>query len=372
MDTCFKGTETFIYDFVQGCRQYEAWCLGNRLEAQPEWDFPRVRCAHAGWKKAPHWALLNRVFGRLIGRDNLRLYYALLAIRPAVVHAHFGPAGYEMLPYARDLGIPLLTSFYGYDASSLPRQPGWTERLQRLFAAGAGFLVEGPAMARRLASLGCPGAKIHLVPITVEIERYAFRPRRLEGTKPLRILFVGRFVPKKGLKILLQALARARRDIGSFQLRVIGGGAEESDARHLTSELALEGQVQFLGFQPRSEVIRELDMAELLAVPSVTAPDGDTEGGAPTILLEAQALGLPVLATDHADIPFVVGDPYRPLLATEGSVESLADRLVALRANAHRWQEFAVAGRDHVIAQHGPGNFRRLEQLYDLASASPS
>ncbi len=145
MEVCFNRTETFIYDFVRGCRQFEAWCLANRLEQQAGWDCPRVRHVRPGWKSAPHWALLNRALGGPLGRKNLRLYWSLLSLRPAVIHAHFGPAGWEILAYARDLGIPLLTSFYGYDASSLPSQPGWMERLHRLFESGAGVLVEGPA-----------------------------------------------------------------------------------------------------------------------------------------------------------------------------------------------------------------------------------
>jgi colanic acid/amylovoran biosynthesis glycosyltransferase len=367
MDVCFHRTETFVYDFVRGCRRCEAWCVANRLEPQPGWDFRRVRSVRCGWRREPHWALLNRVFGPLLGRANLRLYWSLRRIDPAVIHAHFGPAGWEVLAYARDLGIPLLTSFYGYDASALPRQTGWAERLAQLFAAGSGFLVEGPAMARRLEGLGCPPTRVHLLPITTDVDGYPFRERRLEGSEALRLLFVGRFVPKKGLPVLLRALGLARHDLGPFALRVIGGGEGEAEARRLTTELAIEDRVLFLGFRPRSEVIAEMDRAHVLAVPSVTAPDGDTEGGAPTILLEAQASGLPVLGSDHADIPFVVAPPYRPYLAPEGSAEVLANRLLALRADAGRWPEFAAAGRAHVRAQHGPDNFRRLEELYERA-----
>jgi glycosyltransferase involved in cell wall biosynthesis len=186
----------------------------------------------------------------------------------------------------------------------------------------------------------------------------------------LKLLFVGRFVPKKGLPLLLRALARARHELPPFILSVIGGGDGEGEARRLTAELALEECVRFLGLRPHADVIAEIDRAHLLAVPSVTAADGDTEGGAPTILLEAQASGLPVLGTDHADIPFVVAPPYRDYLAREGSAEALADRLVALCADADRWPALAEAGRDHIRAQHGPDNFRRLEELYDRAATS--
>ncbi len=370
MDVCFARTETFVYDFVRGCDRYQAWCLAREISPQPGLDFSRVCRTTIRWGREHHSLddIADKILYKLFRRDDLPIYRALIRIRPAVIHAHFGPAGWAVLPYARTLGIPLLTSFYGYDASSLPGQPGWGERLRQLFEHGTGFLVEGPAMAGRLEALGCPREKVHLLPITINPEQYPFRARRLGVGEVLRILFVGRFVPKKGLPVLLRALALARTRLRPWELRIIGGGEAEEAMRNLVAELRLEDRVRFLGFQPRSEVVNEMDRTHLLAVPSVTAPDGDSEGGAPTILLEAQATGLPVLASDHADIPFVVADLCRPYLAAEGSVESLADRLLTLCANASRWSEFIEAGRDHVASQHGRANFGRLERLYEQLS----
>ncbi len=77
-----------------------------------------------------------------------------------------------------------------------------------------------------------------------------------------------------------------------------------------------------------------------------------------------------MLASDHADIPFVVSAACRPYLAAEGSAEKLADCLLALRADADRWGELATAGRAHVVAQHGSDNFRRLECLYEQTAAT--
>jgi colanic acid/amylovoran biosynthesis glycosyltransferase len=241
--------------------------------------------------------------------------------------------------------------------------------LRWLFEFGTGFIVEGPAMARRLEALGCPAERIHLLPITIDVARYTYRARRMGPSDHLRILFVGRFAPKKGLEQMLHALHRAQSRLGSFEFRIIGGGTDESEGavRRLVCDLGLEDRVCFLGFRTRTEVMRELDYAHILAVPSMTGSDGDTEGGAPTILLEAQISGLPVLGTDHADIPFVLAPPYRQYLAAEGSPDSLADRLLALWADARRWPELASAGRDHMLAQHGRANFSRLEALYDFA-----
>lgn len=365
MDTCFNQTETFVYDFVRGCRRYEAWCLANQIEKLVDFEFHRIQGIKASWRRSPHWKLLNLAYGAFFKHQNLLLANTLRKLRPQVIHAHFGPAGYEILPYARRIDTPLLTSFYGYDASSLPRVPGWKEKLQELFSYGTRFLVEGPAMRARLELIGCPSNKLNLMPITISPERYQFRHRILKHNEPLQMLFVGRFVAKKGLPTLLRAVKKAFGTMSNWNLRIIGGGSSEAELRQLVVDLKISDCVHFLGFRNRCEVIQEIDKAHLLAVPSTSAPDGDTEGGAPTILLEAQASGLPILTTTHADIPFVTADCYRPYLADEGSVVALADNLVKLVDDAALWPDFAEHGRQHILLQHGRANFEQLEQLYD-------
>jgi colanic acid/amylovoran biosynthesis glycosyltransferase len=363
--TCFHTTETFVYDFVTGCRRFEAWCLAEVVCNQQEFPFPRVESVGIRWESNRPWDLVDRAIHRLWPGHRLPIYRALFKIRPALIHAHFGPSGHEILPYCQRFGIPVLTSFYGYDASSLPKREGWMARLQNLFQHGTAFAVEGPAMKQRLASLGCPPEKIYVLPITIHLERYTYRPRKRESGQPIRILFVGRFVAKKGLAVLLKALAQAAPQLGECELRIIGGGEEEAAMRELAQDYGIAAMTRFLGFQPRAVVVEEMNQAHILAVPSQTAPDGDTEGGAPTVVIEAQACGLPVASTNHADIPFVAAPAYREFLAQEGSAESFAEKLVALGRAADAWPALAEAGRDHVAQQHGPTNFDHLEDLYE-------
>jgi colanic acid/amylovoran biosynthesis glycosyltransferase len=94
-----------------------------------------------------------------------------------------------------------------------------------------------------------------------------------------------------------------------------------------------------------------IERAHVCIQPSRVAADGDTEGGAPTVLLEMQAAGIPVVATRHADIPFVVPEPER--LAAEEDVDSLADELIHLsEISAADWAVSAERGRAFVEARH--------------------
>src|SRR5206468_10582768 len=90
------------------------------------------------------------------------------------------------------------------------------------------------------------------------------------------------------------------------ELRLIGDGELRSRIEALARELGIGDEVVFLGAQPHARFREELLRAHLFLSPSVTAADGDTEGGAPVGIIEASATGMPVVATRHADIPEVI------------------------------------------------------------------
>src|SRR3990172_1269193 len=154
VECCFHRTETFIYDFVTAPRRFESWCLTSQLANTDEFPFPRIRFYEVQWKGRRFWDLVDRALWKVLPGHDLPIRRALFRIHPELIHAHFGTVGCMVLPYAGRYGLPLLTSFYGYDASSLPRKNGWRHRLQDLFRRGTAFAVEGAAMKARLVVLG--------------------------------------------------------------------------------------------------------------------------------------------------------------------------------------------------------------------------
>lgn len=99
--------------------------------------------------------------------------------------------------------------------------------------------------------------------------------------------------------------------------------------------------------------------------PSVTAKNGDSEGGAPTIILEAQACGVPVISTTHADIPYITSQNDSALLSPERDVDNLVDNIRYLFENPKIWLEMGKKGRQHIENFH---NVRKevgaLENIY--------
>jgi colanic acid/amylovoran biosynthesis glycosyltransferase len=268
-----------------------------------------------------------------------------------VIHAHFGHMGCKYLALSISLKLPLITNFYGYDLSIRDvikeRQSEYCE----LFEKGTSFFVEGPFMKEQLVSLGCPEEKISIQRIALDLTAYTFKARRSNGSRPVKLLFVGRFVEKKGLKYALKAISKVKKEL-AFQFRIIGGGELEKPLRALTHDLGLNKEVVWLGMKPHKEVIEELNACDILIQPSVTARNGDSEGGAPTIILEAQACGIPVISTTHADIPYITCPNESALLSPERDIEGLINNIRLVFDNSDLWPTMGTKGRKHVEKFH--------------------
>ena len=106
--------------------------------------------------------------------------------------------------------------------------------------------------------------------------------------------------------------------------------------------------MNWVGFQPYSVFQKLLLEHHIFLSPSVTARDGDSEGGAPVSIIEAAATGMPVVASTHADIPEVVVDGESALLSPERDVDALAQNLERLVTEPHVWEPMGRRGRAHV------------------------
>lgn len=290
----------------------------------------------------------------------------LARLHPTVVHAHFGLAGLRVDRACQVLGTPLIVSFYGFDASSRPNNPEVARRYRQLFQTAAALTAEGPALARQLLALGAPTDRVKLLPLGLPAWALEVPERSISWeAKPLRLLQVARFAEKKGIDTSLRALAAARAKGADAELVLVGSGRLETSIRALIGELGLEDAVTLPGFVPHAELPRLLAEAHAFLQPSRTADDGDTEGGHPTTLLEAQAQQVPVLGTRHADIPMAVRHGVTGWLVAENDHPALADALVALDRDRGRLRRMGEAARPWVLRRHHPDRLIRLrERVY--------
>ena len=192
-------------------------------------------------------------------------------------------------------------------------------------------------------------AKVILAPHGVDIGR--FRPGRpAVRTEPgtLRILAVGRLVPKKGHSTLLAALASLKASGVKFRCRIVGGGALRDELSRLVTRLGLEDQVTMCGTRTQQEIIEEYHRSDVFVQASVITADGDRDG-IPNSVLEAMASGLAVVASSVAGLPEVIRNGETGLLIAPGQSDPLARALRSLADDPTLRDQLGSAARRFVV-----------------------
>jgi glycosyltransferase involved in cell wall biosynthesis len=190
------------------------------------------------------------------------------------------------------------------------------------------------------------GARVHLVPHGVDLDRFARRDFPYTGT--LQLLAVGRLVEKKGFHILIAAAARLR---AAFQLDIVGEGPEENRLRGLIRTHGLESKVRLCGPKTHEDLPEAYNRAHVLIVPSIVDRTGDRDG-LPNVVLEAMACGRPVIASDAGAIGSAVIHGETGLLTQPGDAESLASAIDMLAEHHPRLQQLGIRARERVQREY--------------------
>jgi colanic acid/amylovoran biosynthesis glycosyltransferase len=252
----------------------------------------------------------------------------LRAMKPRLVHAHFGRGGALALPIAQKLGLPLVVHYHGGDATKDThyRRRLWPtiyqQRLVELQRAAALIICVSDFIRDRLLSRGFPTEKlfVHRYGVEMDDAQEPFEP--VAAAQPY-LLFAGRFVEKKGIGFLIEAMRRLEAEGRNVRLELVGDGEIAGDLKRQAAGLH---NVSFPGWLPNAELRRRMQGALAVCVPSVEAASGDAEG-LPNVVLEAMASGAPVVATHHAGIGEAVEDGRTGLLVSSGNTEALTAAL---------------------------------------------
>ena len=177
---------------------------------------------------------------------------------------------------------------------------------------------------------------------------------------PDLVVAAGRLVEKKGFHVLLEASGVLAARGVPFRLVLVGDGDERPRLEELCRRLGLEEAVTLTGALPREDILTWMGRARVLAAPCVVAADGNRDA-LPTVLLEALALGLPVVSTPVNGIPEIVDDGVEGLLVPEADPVALADALERLLGDDGLWCRLAGAGPAKVAAR-----FDRRRNLPEL------
>lgn len=243
---------------------------------------------------------------------------------------HFGYAG-ALANKLRELGVlkgKQATVFHGADISRRHILEEHKLDYVNLFRQSELMLPISNLWKNKLIEMGCPPEKIHVTRMGIEPEKFNFQPRQAFQT-PLRIVSVARLTEKKGLDVAVKASAILKQRGGQFQYTIIGNGDQDEMMRDFIAREGMEDCVSMPGFKPQEEIRRALSEADIFLLPSKTAADGDMEG-IPVALMEAMAVGLPVVSTFHSGIPELIENNVSGWLVEEDDPEALAETLLKL------------------------------------------
>lgn len=360
----FNSSETFVRGHPLALKRYRTLLAGleDKGNIPPE-------LLQATFLPRNSWERMRGRFGTLDW-----LAARLETHGPKLVHAHFGPDGLSALDLAQHLNVPLVTTLHGYDVSRTRRALLLSGRLswaryalgrRRLMRDGDLFLAVSGAVRRMAIQRGFPADRTITHYLGVDLA--AFVPGDADDGET--ILHVGRLVEKKGTSVLIEAFARMRAARPQARLVIIGDGPRRRSLERLAAKVGVGEAVRFLGSRQQAVVAEWMRRAALLAVPSVTAGDGDAEG-LPTVVMEAAASGLPVIGSDHSGIPEAIDHGRTGFIVAEGQSEPLAHRLGELLASRELRRSMGRAGRSLAEARFDRvKQFARMEELYDCLIA---
>ena len=326
-----------------------------RLQA-PVTYLPPLRWRNAPRYVGPHARCLARRPLRYLGRFRkvlasgskprvkrfLQAGYIAPSLRRAGVehvHAHFASTPTSVTVQLHELtGVPFSFTAHAKDIFHESVDPKYVKRKLEL----ARFTVTVSDYNRDYLGALCERADLVRIYNGLDLERFA--ADSAERAEPPLVLGVGRLIEKKGFADLVQACALLRR--GGLRLRclIIGKGPLRSQLQELIASLRLDDAVELAGALPREQLLQLYRQASVLAAPSVICPDGNRDG-LPTVLVEAMALGIPVVATRVAGIPELVAHEHTGLLVRQQDPEELAGAIERLITDPALSADLARAGR---------------------------
>ncbi len=285
------------------------------------------------------------------------------------LHAHFLHTPASVVRYsALAHGLPWSGSAHAKDIWTTPE---WDLR-EKL--SSCDWLVTCTGTNRDyLASLAPPG-RVELVYHGLDLDRFPLapveRPAR-DGSAtgdPVVVLSVGRLVEKKGTDVLLDALALLPAGL-HWRLVHVGGGPLRDALARQAEACGLSDRITWRGAMTQDELIIEYRSADLFALASRIAEDGDRDG-LPNVLMEAQSQGLPCVATRVSAIHELIDDGTTGVLVPPESPGTLAEAIAALATDPARRRVLGEAGRRRVAANFGmQANVARLAQKFGLMPA---
>jgi colanic acid/amylovoran biosynthesis glycosyltransferase len=344
-DHLLYPSETFIRAQGQALRRFSAVYAGSRRVRGLDLPTESTYTISSGDTIGRIREMLFKLFGTAP-----TLVQKLRSLGPVLMHAHFGPDGLRALPLAQRLGLPLLVTFHGSDATATDIRfakatYGYRRYLvkKEVLQRGASmFIAVSEFVKNKMLEQSFPAEKVFVHYTGVDTK--LFSPVG-SGDEPI-VLFVGRLVERKGADYLIRAMAEVQKERPEIELVVIGDGPLRLDLERQAKDSLR--RYRFVGVQ-NPETVREwMGRAAVFSLPSVKTCSGEEEAFG-MVVAEAAAMQKPVVAFASGGIVEAVQHGDTGLLAPERDWRTLAEHLSLLMNDSVLRHKFGARGRQRVL-----------------------
>jgi len=281
--------------------------------------------------------------------DAFRRFYLdadVVALKPDAVHFEFGSLAVDRMYLKRLLGCKVIASFRGYDLNLSGREH--PNHFREVWEQTDALHLLGEGLWQTAQQRGCPPTKQHIL-IPPAIDAKFFDPGERAHSEaspdgPLRILSVGRLTWEKGYEYAVEAIRLLANQGVRSELRIIGEGVMLEALAFTRRQSGVGESVQFLGGQSRAKVREEMLAADVFLQASVSEGFGNA-------VIEAQAMGLPVVCSDAGGLPENVCDGETGFVAPRRNPPALAEKLAVLARDPALRHRMGQAGRKRVLAR---------------------
>jgi colanic acid/amylovoran biosynthesis glycosyltransferase len=256
------------------------------------------------------------------------------------LHVHFAGMAARTAWWVKKLfGIPY--SFTGHANDIFVEKPDQRVPLKSLVAE-ARFVVSvsdyGVGYLKSLFPFAAN--KIYRVYNGLNLDQ--FSPAEAEAL-PLRIISVGRLIPKKGYAELVEACGLLQKQGLDFRCTIVGGGPEHLPLRQLIEARGLNKVVELVGSRSQTEIVELLAQSQIFVFPARQDEAGDRDN-LPTVLIEAMASRLPIVASRLAGIPEIIADQINGILVPQQAPETLASAIRSLLVDPRKRKSLGASG----------------------------
>jgi colanic acid/amylovoran biosynthesis glycosyltransferase len=276
----------------------------------------------------------------------------------------YGSSGAGFIELFDKTGIPLIVHFHGSDAYNQSILKEHELAYQQMFKLAHAVIAVSHSMEQQLLDLGVPRQKLFYNPYGVDVS--LFSGAHPETSPPIFVA-VGRFVDKKAPHLTLLAFKKVVEECPQSCLIMIGDGPLFEACKQLAKAFGVVNAVEFRGPRPHIEVAATMRTARAFVQHSMRTSYGDSEG-TPVAVLEAGAMGLPVVATRHAGIQDAVIDGETGLLVEEGDWEAMANNMIRLAEDAEFAAHLGRRARERIRTEYSME--KSIEQLWEIIKAA--